>query len=173
MTAQGFSVSIPSAGGAETVSGPLSAVDVADCNNLNPAICPDGRAEGLRISPAGLGIRGTTGLASGGITNLGLNGYTDTATGNLVTEFISFSFSAAVDIGSIVVDDVSNAPRPIWFAASGAAVNFGSGLGSVLSSLGVTNSPDDTTDGLFSHAASLSGVRTLIVGAPFESGDLL
>jgi len=155
------------------VSGPLSAVDVADCNNLNPAICPDGRAEGLRISPAGLGIRGTTGLASGGITNLGLNGYTDTATGNLVTEFISFSFSAAVDIGSIVVDDVSNAPRPIWFAASDAAVNFGSGLGSVLSSLGVTNSPDDTTDGLFSHAASLSGVRTLIVGAPFESGDLL
>lgn len=167
VTAKGYSVTAPSGGGSDTVSGPLAAVDVAECTNLNPALCPGGRAAGLRISRAGLGIRAVSGLGPGD-TNVGLNGYTD-ASGNSVTEFVAFSFSSAVDIGSIVVDDVSNAPRPIWFAASGTAVDFSGGLGSALSGLGLVNSRDDATDGLFSHMAGLSGVTTLIVGAPFAT----
>lgn len=169
VTATGYSVSVPDGGGAETVSGPLTAVDVAACTNLNPALCPGGRDEGLRISNTGLGIRADSGLGPGD-TNLGLNGYTDTS-GNFVTEFVSFSFSSAVDIGSIVVDDVSNFPRPIWFSSSDSPVDFSDGLGSVLSELSLTNSLDDASDGLFSHVANLSDLTTLIVGAPFASGD--
>jgi hypothetical protein len=173
VTATGYSVLVPSGGGAETVSGPLPAVNVAACGNLNPALCPGGVSEGLRISRVGLGIRGATGTGipgEPGARALGLNGYTD-ALGNFVTEFISFSFSSAVDIGSIVVDDVSNSPRPIWFAASDSAVEFSDGLGSALSGLDLINSVDDNSDGPFPHVANLSGITTLIVGAPFASGD--
>ena len=105
-----------------------------------------------------------------GDTNLGLNGYTATS-GDFVTEFISFSFSSAVDIGSIVVDDVSNSPRPVWFTSSDSALDFSSGLGSALSGLSLVNSRDDASDGLFSYAANLSGISTIIVGAPFTSGN--
>lgn len=171
VTATGYSVAAPSSGGAESVFGPLPVVDLAACTNLNPAICPGGRAEGLRISRPGLGIRAISGLGGvAGETNLGLNGYTN-ASGDSVTEFILFNFSSAVDVGSIVVDDVSNSPRPIWFASSESAVDFSGGLGSALSGISLTNSPDDTTDGLFSHAANLTDVTTLIVGAPFATGN--
>lgn len=169
VTATGYSVSVSSSGGTDTISGPLAAVDVAACTNLNPALCPGGRAEGLRISRAGLGIRAVSGLGPGD-TNVGLNGYTDTS-GGFVAEFISFSFSNAVNIGSIVVDDVSNSPRPIWFASSNSDIDFSIGLGTTLSGLNLVNSLDDTSDGLFSHAANLSDITTLIVGAPFASGD--
>lgn len=169
VTATGYSVSVPSGGQSETVSGPLTAVDIAACTNLNPALCPGGRAEGLRLSRAGIGIRAVSGPGLGD-TNLGLNGYTATS-GDFVTEFISFSFSSAVDIGSIVVDDVSNSPRPVWFTSSDSALDFSSGLGSALSGLSIVNSRDDASDGLFSHAANLSGISTIIVGAPFTSGN--
>lgn len=169
VTARGYSVSVPPSGGAGAVTGPLTAVDVAACTNLNPALCPGGRAEGLRISRAGLGIRAVSGRGPGD-TNVGLNGYTDAA-GDLVTEFILFSFSAPVDIGSIVVDDVSNSPRPIWFASGDAAVDFSGGFDIALSDLDLVNSPDDASDGLFSHAAGLSEITALVVGAPFASGS--
>ncbi|MBY8976527.1 VPLPA-CTERM sorting domain-containing protein [Rhodobacteraceae bacterium NNCM2] len=169
VTATGYRVTVPSGGGLETVTGPLPTVDVAACTNLNPAICPGGRDEGLRISQAGLGIREVTGRVPGD-TTLGLNGFTNTQ-GDFAAEFIAFSFSSAVDLGSIVVDDVSNSARPIWFAASDFAVDFSGGLASALSGLSVENSVDDASDGLFSHAVNLTDITTLIVGAPFASGN--
>lgn len=170
VTATGYSVAVPSTGGAESVFGPLTVVDIAACTNLGSG-CPGSRAEGLRISRAGLGIRAITGLGGvAGETNLGLTGYTNSS-GDSVTEFILFEFSNSVDIGSIVVDDVSNSPRPIWFASSDSGIDFSGGLGSALSGTSLTNSVDDTTDGLFSHAANLTSITTLIVGSPFASGE--
>ena len=162
--ASGFTAGVDTVSGAQSLIGPQAATDVTACTNLNPALCPGGRANGLRISSAGLGIR------DGFNGNLGLNGYTD-ATGQAVSEFILFEFSAAVDIGAIVVDDVSNSPRPIWFTASASAIDLSSDLGTALTGQNVTNSPDDATDGFFTHAANLTDVRSLLVGAAFSGGD--
>lgn len=162
--ASGFTAGVDPSTGAQSLIGPQATTDVTDCTNLNPALCPGGRANGLRISSAGLGIR------DGFNGSLGLNGYTD-ATGQAVSEFILFEFSAAVDIGSIVVDDVSNSPRPIWFTSSAGGIDLSAGLGAALAGQSITNSPDDTADGFFSHAANLSDVRSLIVGAAFSAGD--
>lgn len=158
VTARGYSVSVENGAGA--VTGPLAATDVSTCTNLNPALCPGGRANGLRLSIPGLGIRDAANTA------LGLNGYL--SAGVSVTEFIAFDFSLPVSIGSVVVDDVSNFGRSIWYASGDATPNFSAGFAPGLGALGgVANSGDDATDGLFSHALGLSDITTLLVGAPF------
>ena len=163
VTATGYSVSVPSSGGAGSISGPLPAIDVAACTNLNPALCPGGRANGLRLSRAGLGIRSETSPA------LGFNGHRD-SDGNYVSELVQFDFSIPVSIGAIVVDDVANAPRDIWYAASASLVDLTGDPADIASSLQIFNSPDDATDGIFSHEANLTGVTSLLVGAPFWQG---
>lgn len=139
--ASGFTAGVDTVSGGQSLIGPQATTDVIACTNLNPALCPGGRANGLRISSAGLGIR------DGFNGSLGLNGCTD-ATGQAVSEFTLFEFSAAVDIGSIVVDDVSNSPRPFGFTASSSTIDLSSNLGTALAGQNLTNSPDDTTDGI-------------------------
>ncbi|WP_449287763.1 hypothetical protein [Marinobacter salarius] len=121
-------------------------------------------------SVGGLGIRQRSNGPSAPDAALGLSGYPDSS-GNSITEFVSFSFSNAVDIGSIVVDDVSNFGRGIWFASSDSVADFSDGLGAALSGFDLVNSSDTATDGLLSHTANLADITTLIVGAPFATGD--
>lgn len=162
VTATGYSASVAVGGGSDTVAGPLPAFDIHDCTNLNPAICPDGRADGLRLSPAGLGIR------DGFTRAIGMNGYLD-ASGRETIDLIVFAFSEPVDVGSIVVDDLANNGRSIWYAAAPGTVDLSAGLAAALAGLDVRNSSDGASDGLFSHTVDVRGARTLIVGAPFPS----
>ena len=162
VSAQGFTATLPSGGSDAGLTGPLPAIDVAACTNLNPALCEGGRADGLRLSRAGLGIRQSDNTA------VGLNG-ANTADGT-VTDFIIFSFSQQVDIGSVVVDDVSNFSRSIWYG-SGMSADLSGGLSGLLDGLDFGNSADDATDGVYSHAVNLSGITTLVVGAPFRTDN--
>ena len=161
VSAQGYAAALPSGASDATISGPLPAIDVAACGNLNPALCPGGNANGLRLSRVGLGIRQADN------TSLGLNGTNGPANTDL-SEFIVFTFSQQVDIGSVIVDDVSNFPRAIWYG-SGTSATLSGGLSDLLDGLDFGNSADDATDGVYSHAVNLSGITTLVVGAPFRN----
>ena len=162
VTATGYSAAAAIGGASDTVTGPLAAFDIHDCTNLNPAICPDGRANGLRLSPAGLGIRDDFTRA------IGLNGYLNPA-GEQTIDFIVFEFSEAVDIGSVIVDDLSNNGRSIWYVSTANTLDFSQGLASALAGLSVNNSNDDATDGLFTHPINQQSITTLVVGARFPN----
>lgn len=162
VNARGYVATVASDLSSDDVLGALQAVDISDCFNLNPAICADGRTNGLRLSPAGLGIRDEF------TKQIGLHGYVD-ENGDQATDLIVFEFSAPVNIGSIVVDDLSNNGRGIWYATGGSAVDFSTGLESTLAGLNVANSPDEASDGIFSHIINAENLTTLIVGAPFQS----
>lgn len=106
----------------------------------------------------------------------GLNGgyYTyDTGlpSGFMTTQFVVFSFDSAVDIGSVVVDDVVNSPRHAWFAYGSNGVDFSGGLAAGLDALTLVNSTDDAGDGWYGHELGISGVTTLVVGSPFSRGS--
>jgi hypothetical protein len=80
-------------------------------------------------------------------------------------EMALFSFSQAIRINSIKVDDVSNFDRDIWVAGCSSAPNFAQGLVTSLSGCTIRNRNDNASDGPFTHQIGLSGVRHLVVGA--------
>jgi hypothetical protein len=96
------------------------------------------------------------------------------------SEFVLFSFSQAVDVATVVVDDTSNFSRNIWAAAGNAAPDFSGGFFSAFAPYAVVNSYDDFTDGFFEHVVDFENVTYLAVGAtlpesvgpigPFDAG---
>jgi hypothetical protein len=164
VTGRGFIVEVDDDAG-ETLFGPVPVV--SSISN-----------SGLSLTTAGLGLTalpttdqplGGSDRGSGNIAP-GFNGYYIT-TSVRKTEFLVLSFSQAVNVGSVIVDDVSNFGRSVWMAYGDAALDFSGGLVAGLASLSVLNSADDATDGLFTHALGASGISTLVIGAPFSSGN--
>lgn len=164
--------------GDDTVYGPMEANDFRTCTNVN--ICGATRTFGMHLYDGGIGIlagdTATIDLSADenccALYAPGVNGYyvETVPAGFLTTQFVVFSFDAAVDIGSVILDDVSNFSRSAWFAYGSSGVDFSNGLAAGLSDLTLINRLDDASDGLFSHALSLSGLTTLIVGGPIYGG---
>jgi len=166
--------------GSDTVYGPMEAHDFRTCTNANS--CGATSTTGMHLYDGGIGIlAGDTatidlsGRDTGSTYAPGINGYYQNQSGVpdgfLTTQFVTFSFDEAVDIGSVILDDVSNFSRSAWFAYGSDGVDFSSGLAAGLSDLTLINSPDDPTDGLFGHELNLSGLTTLVVGAPIYGGS--
>ena len=80
-------------------------------------------------------------------------------------EIALFSFSQAIKVNSIKVDDVSNFDRDVWVAGCRVAPNFSQGLVAALSACTIKNKNDNASDGPFTHQVGIAGVRHLVVGA--------
>ena len=177
VSVQGYSAEITDT--SDTVKGAFEARDFRTCTNAN--ICGATFTYGLHYYDGGFGLlAGDTPDVNvagdengGGAYAPGLNGYyiDRDDPDMLISQFAAFTFDTAVDIGGVIVDDVSNFSRSAWMAYSDSSVDFSMGLGDALASMTLINSNDDAGDGLFTHALGASDVKTLLVGAPISGGS--
>ena len=83
------------------------------------------------------------------------------------TEFALFSFSAPVEVSSVIVTDVVNAPRRIWAAGGNSAPDLSAGLLGAFPDYLIQGSLDDAGDGQFIHAFdNYDSITYLAVGVP-------
>ena len=177
VTTQGYVSEI--SGFTDTVHGPFEAHDFRTCTNTNA--CGAVSTFGLHYYNGGFGLlAGDTASVdvsgtdrSGGGVAPGFNGYYRhlQSPGLLISQFASFNFDNAVDIGGVIVDDVSNFGRNAWIAYSDTTPDFSSGLAGALASMTLVNSYDDAGDGLFTHNLGASNVKTLLVGSLISGGS--
>lgn len=170
-TVQAFTAEINDTNTEATVIGPwptspgLGNFSVFGVDVLNLGVA-SGQQLGLLAQPGvGVPANGSDffagGLASGFKTN-----YSTPVDAPNAFHFAMFSFDQLVDIPGVTVDDVSNFDRNIWMATGMSAPNFDSGFLSGIADFDVTNSEDDSGDGLFTHNLGAIGIRHLLVGAP-------
>jgi hypothetical protein len=107
----------------------------------------------------------------GGYTQSGFdNGSFSTAPPSI--QFALFEFSRPVDISQVIVDDVSNFGRSNWYAGGSGTPDVSTNLLGLLASLGVQESLDNLTDGIFIfNVSGLTGIAYLLVGTPPRNDD--
>ncbi len=163
LTMRGYQVEIAPSGD-ETVFGPAPTSNGREIFNYDPRNLGEPGIGFVALPSPGFAITASD-LPGGGLI---IPGFDTVSFGNLSTiEWMEITFSQAVDVSFIDVDDTSNFNRNIWAVGKNGAFDYSSGLTDAITGEQTVNSQDDASDGPFRHNFSpFLDITSLLIGSP-------